>query len=249
VKRLVKINIPLNKKILIPYEIKGVFHDFEKLSVKYFIKYLRHGDCFIDIGASFGFYSVLGSNLVGKKGKVIAFEPSLQSLKILKQNTSKLKNIKIVEKASSNRTKKIAFYNTIDLVNSGTVKNPPFQKKQSVIKTNVDAVKLDDYLKNLKEINFLKIDVQGDDIKTLLGAKKIIKRSKNIKILVEWAPAWMKSAGYTALDLPKALIRLGFKKLIVLDDWQNKKMEVKDFLKIIKKGTQNKRHVNLFALY
>jgi hypothetical protein len=108
---------------------------------------------------------------------------------------------------------------------------------------------LDDYLKNLKEINFLKIDVQGDDIKTLLGAKKIIKRSKNIKILIEWAPAWMKSAGYTALDLPKALIRLGFKKLIVLDDWQNKKIEVKDFQKIIKKDTQKKRHVNLFASY
>lgn len=248
-KKLFKINIPLKKKILVPYKVKDVFRDFEKLSVKYFIKNIKSGDCFVDIGASFGFYSILGSKLVGKKGKVFAFEPSLQSLQILKKNTIKLKNIKIVKKASSNKTEKISFYNTIDFVNSGTVKNPPFQNKQAVRETSVDAVRLDDYLKNIKEINFLKIDVQGDDIKTLLGAKKIIKRSKTIKILVEWAPAWMKSAGYKATDLPKTLKSLGFKKLIVLDDWKNQRMEVEDFLKIIKKNSQKKRHVNLLASY
>lgn len=36
---------------------------------------LRPGDTFINVGANIGYYTVLGSKLVGENGHVIAFEP------------------------------------------------------------------------------------------------------------------------------------------------------------------------------
>lgn len=37
---------------------------------------LRPGDCFVDIGANLGYFSLLASSIVGPSGRVLAFEPN-----------------------------------------------------------------------------------------------------------------------------------------------------------------------------
>jgi len=44
------------------------------------------GDVCLDIGANIGYYSVLFSNLVGPKGKVIAIEPDPDNFQLLIKN-------------------------------------------------------------------------------------------------------------------------------------------------------------------
>ena len=39
------------------------------------ISILKPGMCFVDIGANFGYFSLVASKLVGDSGKVLAFEP------------------------------------------------------------------------------------------------------------------------------------------------------------------------------
>ena len=46
----------------------------------YFRSVLRRGDAVLDIGANFGFHTMLLSRLVGSTGRVIAFEPSPENL-------------------------------------------------------------------------------------------------------------------------------------------------------------------------
>ena len=46
------------------------------------------GDTVIDIGAHLGLYSIMGSKLVGKNGRVIAIEAHPQNFEILKRNIS-----------------------------------------------------------------------------------------------------------------------------------------------------------------
>ena len=45
---------------------------------------LHPGDTFIDVGADFGWYTVIGAKVVGPTGRVIAFEPVPRNLEFLK---------------------------------------------------------------------------------------------------------------------------------------------------------------------
>ncbi|MEO0169245.1 MAG: FkbM family methyltransferase, partial [candidate division WOR-3 bacterium] len=44
---------------------------------------LKEGQVFVDVGAYVGFFSIFASKIVGKNGKVLAFEPNPQAHKIL----------------------------------------------------------------------------------------------------------------------------------------------------------------------
>ena len=49
-------------------------------------KYLKKGDCFVDCGASFGYFSALAGVIVGPEGSVISFEPGPQNQSLLLLN-------------------------------------------------------------------------------------------------------------------------------------------------------------------
>lgn len=49
---------------------------------------LARNDCFYDVGANIGFYSVLAGHLVGPGGSVVAFEPALQNAARLYANVA-----------------------------------------------------------------------------------------------------------------------------------------------------------------
>jgi FkbM family methyltransferase len=65
------------------------------------VNFLQEGDVFYDIGASFGLYSVLLAQVVGGRGKVIAFEPETQSRLNLLENLklNGLANVRCLQKA------------------------------------------------------------------------------------------------------------------------------------------------------
>jgi FkbM family methyltransferase len=50
----------------------------------------------------------------------------------------------------------------------------------------VKTITLDDALVNETSIDFLKMDAEGSECNILLGARDILKRSPNMKIIMEW---------------------------------------------------------------
>ena len=59
---------------------------YEKETTQVFSSLLNKGDVVIDVGAYFGYYTLLGARLVGEKGIVFAFEPNQQSYELLVKN-------------------------------------------------------------------------------------------------------------------------------------------------------------------
>ena len=51
------------------------------------IKFVSKNDVVIDVGAHFGFFTILMAELVGSKGKVHSFEPIPSTFNVLKKNT------------------------------------------------------------------------------------------------------------------------------------------------------------------
>jgi FkbM family methyltransferase len=62
---------------------------FEEDVCFYLMSLLRPGDTFIDIGGHFGFFSMLGRELVGRNGIVVTFEPMPSTRNILGENMSR----------------------------------------------------------------------------------------------------------------------------------------------------------------
>ena len=59
---------------------------WEKDLIPYFEKHIRNDSVVIDVGAHIGLHTLLFSNLVGDKGKVLAFEPNLKIFQELLAN-------------------------------------------------------------------------------------------------------------------------------------------------------------------
>lgn len=87
-------------------------HD-ERYEIKRLRKIIREGDICWDIGANIGFYSCLFASLVGKKGKVVAFEPASKSMEFLAQNVAmnRFENVVMIQKAlGEKKQEKKLFY-------------------------------------------------------------------------------------------------------------------------------------------
>ncbi len=55
---------------------------------------LRPGMIFVDVGAHYGYYSLVASEAVGQRGLVFAFEPARHTFEVLRTNVGLLDNVK-----------------------------------------------------------------------------------------------------------------------------------------------------------
>lgn len=152
---------------------------FDKEIVEWASKFIRPKTSVLDIGSNFGQMSVLFSKLLNGKGRVYSFEADDWVYKIL------LKNIKANRKngviiphfgAVHNKNNKTLFFPVQD-----------FKKYQSYGSFGIDYIARRgrkvksltiDGLKIKEQISFMKIDIEGGDLKAMEGARKTIKKNK-----------------------------------------------------------------------
>ena len=115
--------------------------------------------------------SIVFSNYVGEKGKVYCFEPFQENIKILKHNVRHfpIKNCLVFEHALSDKNQE----------GSGLIASNNFNA--SFINDGKLATKKLDHLvyeDQIEKVNFIKLDVEGDEKKVLVGAENSINLFK-----------------------------------------------------------------------
>jgi FkbM family methyltransferase len=141
---------------------------------------IKEGDTVIDVGSNIGFFALMMSKLVGKKGKVYCFEPSESIFSKLKENLT-LNNItnviaenkglgEIEENKIIKRNRKYSGMSSIVLESDGELVD------EKIIITSIDK-----YFSNIREsINLIKIDTEGYESQVLNGAVKTINLHRPI---------------------------------------------------------------------
>jgi FkbM family methyltransferase len=142
----------------------------------------KTGDIVIDVGAAFGFYTIMASKRVGQQGKVVAIEPQPNILEMLNRNIklNKLANIITLNYAVYSQKTKVKLYSTYSIFQERAG-----QGLQSY--TEVSADTLDNLLQqvDIDQVNWIKVDVEGAELEVLKGAVGILSRSSDISLLVE----------------------------------------------------------------
>jgi len=218
------------------------YEEFETEIVK---KLIKKGDIVLDVGANIGYFTLIFAKLVGKNGRVFAFEPDPTNFNLLKKNVEAngYQNVILNDKALSNKTGKTKLF----LSDTNFGDHMIVDTKEDRNSVEVEMTTGDDYFRDLNEqINFIKMDIQGAEIDALNGMSSLLKKMNDVKILIEFEPRRLKNFVNDTSKLLEILEEFDF-KLFEIDD-NIKKIIPVDSQKIIKKYPADKEvYTNLLC--
>lgn len=234
----------LDKEDSLMLSIKN--NDHELTEIKFLKQIIKNGDTVLDLGANIGVYTLIFAKLVGKSGHVFAFEPDPTNFEILSKNVkeNKHENVTLVQKAVSEKNDKIKLF--VSKRNHASHRIFDSEEKRNSIE--VDVITLDTYFKkNKNPINFIKMDVEGVEGATLLGASNIIKNSKDLVIMMEYFPKWIRKYGMNPEEILDSLIEKKF-KLFNINQKERKifPINLKNFVK--EYNEQKKNYTNVLCV-
>jgi len=130
---------------------------------------VKENDIVIDAGAWIGDFSAYSS----KKGaSVYAFEPSLETIKLLKKTQELNKNIEIIEKGLGE------FSGSVLMSNHSTNSGANRITNDATNSEKIELTTIDEFVKEykLEKVDFIKADIEGSERNMLKGATETLRR-------------------------------------------------------------------------
>lgn len=178
-----KVKLPSGTDIFLT---QGKTHISEINLSKYLVRHLQAGQNFADIGAHFGYYSLLAKALIGESGRILSLEASPQTYKILLANCKHSHQILPLNIAAGASAEYLNFYQY----------KGPYSEYNSFLHSQHIPLKYCDKtvsisVQTLTHIfetrnflpDFIKIDVEGAEESAILGLIPHFKKHKPIIIM------------------------------------------------------------------
>ncbi|NMZ65634.1 FkbM family methyltransferase [Pseudomonas oryzihabitans] len=201
-------------------------------------KILKEGDSYINVGANFGFYTILAAKKVGRKGAVYSIEANPRVFPYLIKSIFYSGYPDIVRPycfaAWSRAGESMEIEYNPYFIGGGSVvitdvkrcveyektlwKNgnlAALASENGAFAVNVRAMKeiktgtLDDVVGNDKNVKLLQLDIEGAEAEAIRGGYKVIENNPHIKIVVEWDSGRMQMPAYQ--DVVSFLSGRGYK--------------------------------------
>jgi len=173
--------------------------DGEELNLTCFlVDHLRAGDTVVDVGAHFGYYTLLASVMVGCTGSVHAFEPTPRTFEILRANAQGRRNVTVHQQAlwrSKGTLVLVDFgpqagaFNTLLRSDDHPHRVALGRHGWAATRLRVGATTLDAYcLERGLRPSFIKLDAEGAEYDVLLGALSVMRWRPGLSVEV-WGAA------------------------------------------------------------
>ena len=161
------------------YTAASIYHQFVSRQYNYKKKSIsaKSGDFVIDAGACWGDTALYFASLVEKEGKVFSFEFLPENVNVFKKNISINENIKdrifLIEKPLLDKSDEDVFCS-----NNGPGNSITYEEK--IAESSYKTISIDDFVNNekIEKIDFIKMDIEGSELKALQGAEKTLKKYK-----------------------------------------------------------------------
>ena len=168
---------------------------------------VHRGDVVFEVGANIGYVTMFLAKYVGDSGKVFAVEPVPINFEILTKNI-KLNNLSDIIEAHNLAISSRTGVRKLNIAKESNLHS--LTKTKNTIDTiEVETTTVDDFFEHRPFVNFIKMDIEGDEVEVLQGINKILDTSdKPMKILMEVHPMNFEAEAF-AKQL-KRLFALGF---------------------------------------
>lgn len=178
-----------------------------------FQRVVAPGETVLDIGAQFGYYSLLAARKVGERGKVYAFEPEPANFELLRRNVELWghRTIITVNKAISDRNDKALLYVADSPGEHSLIQNDLHPQKRAI---HAESTTIDTFLKN-QPVHVIKIDIEGAEPLALRGAKTTIAQNDRLVIFTEFHPLMLRKGGIDPDSFLRELETMGFQVKII----------------------------------
>jgi FkbM family methyltransferase len=154
---------------------------YEKESIQTWEKLIVKDSVVIDIGANIGYYTLIAAHKA-INGSVHSFEPVPTSFQALQKNISlnNLSNV-IANPCGVSNVQSLEKYYVSSIDNSGMSGMRPAENFSGLVET-INTITIDDYSSEheLRRIDFIKIDIEGNELNALMGMKKVLQKFKPI---------------------------------------------------------------------
>jgi FkbM family methyltransferase len=177
----------LNARFFVRRDTDDIYNvlPFRELDVQdSVLKMLRPGDTFVDVGANVGYYSVLGAQAVGPKGKVIAIEAMPQTAEQLAYNLelNGIHNAAIVKKAVQQNPDAEVLKVRVSGGQFGMASLIPQGDETYSLNAEVPATTIDTLCENLDRVRSIKLDIEGSELSALNGATRTLTRTDYVVV-------------------------------------------------------------------
>ena len=177
---------------------------------------LRPGMTFVDVGANWGYFTLVGAHLVGSTGRVLSVEADPRACRALHDNLAKnaLSWVEVRNIAASDAAGRLRFQEyesqARDTGNFGVAQTTLLAEGGRQVE--VEAQALDDLLdrEGIDRIHLLKIDIEGGEAKAVAGLRRRLSSRRIDNISMELHPYHLRDLGTSPVRVIAELRRHGY---------------------------------------
>src|SRR5262245_53154895 len=172
---------------------------------------------FVDVGANWGYFTLVGAHLVGRSGRVLSVEADPRACRALRVNVEKnrLGAVRILGIAASDVSGRLSFQeyqaNARDSGNFGVSQSTLIVEEGRRIE--VEARALDDVFDDagVDRVHVLKMDIEGGEAKAIAGLARSLSSRRIDHISLELHPYHLRDLGTSAGTVIAALQSHGYR--------------------------------------
>jgi FkbM family methyltransferase len=185
------------------------FHEYRELLFLH--DFLKSDMVVLDVGANIGEYSIFAAKRL-TQGKVVAFEPVPALRKMFDENIelNQFTNVIVKPFGLSDEVGSFPIYFVGENENEGQATFFPglLQNQRSV---KAELKKLDDEWSHLSldRLDFIKMDIEGSELKALQGGRATITRFRPL-VMLEVSEVTYRAAGYSLEDVAEFFTALNY---------------------------------------
>lgn len=191
--------------------LSGLFgKDIEDNLTTFLLTHTVSDAVFFDVGANSGYFSLLCASLA-KKGSIHSFEPVPKTYKNFVRSISlnNIHNIFPNNLCIGAKEGYVTFYIATHS-DVSSLKKTSFQESSRKIRSRMTTLSSYCKKRNIKKIDIMKIDTEGNEKDILMSSKKLLMQYKPI-LIVEFSNKTTESFGYHPNELYDYLSQLGYR--------------------------------------
>ena len=175
---------------------------------------LRPGMTFVDVGANWGYFTLLAANLVGRNGRVLSLEPDPRHFRSLSANVarSELNQVTAVQIAAANEAGTLSLAGFDERGGNYGVSRIVADSKDHARVFQVAANSLDQLLEehSLSSVDLMKMDIEGGEAFAIKGLANSLASHRVERLLLELHPAQIAEHGSSVSEIIGSLHAAGY---------------------------------------